>query len=916
MKIPKIHGFFYVLFFTVIIGIGLIYTACDKKEEPFKIPRAESGLKTSRQYYSYDSKSFGDSDELEEYDEDNDTLYKFEKSKIYDKIRPIDEKPIKLPFSTAAHKNYLNDLLAFVNIPDGGIPNGDTAVVGSDVCLFYPVASISLTDDLEKLPDGEKIPFAAIIPLGEKLKCKNSPEYEENTFHFQDNYNYFYKTTWKGKQGIVFGADLYGINDSNEKNRVNALLYKEDGHFNNFYPVTGYDNIGTDIQNELKTNGLVFQEVKQSEYQLNVEKPDDMISLYMEMDWQTPIFVTTDLAAHANHLVFDKLLQYCEEEYFFPQLVTVIDEYIKTIEEKREQIPGSVYDTSILYFQTAQALLALAPKRVEKDEDRYHKTFVYKKVNAAQVLGNYPEQVGKEIEQMNKAVGIAQSAVFPEMKEDYSQYKVRGHYTKNGVLGAYFRALMWFGRINFNLGGESASAKAAAKSLAPVALFITDITENFQEIKKLWQSLFDPITELIGISDDISFYELAPLWKKIKGSGFAGWYNDSAKLENFVSKEYKELRTPAISGYALFKENEGIADVGKKGELLPPVGWRLFGQRYTLDSEIHNLVSSPRLYGREMVSGLDIMKVFGSKTADQLLRVNDYPKLSGLEKTLNSLQQSAAKIKDDYWFSTYYTNILHQIKTQVVFENGAGFYFTEKPGWNLKAMNSAHGTWAELRHDTILYVKQNYAEMAGGRFDPTFRTKPLPKPVHYIEPNVPFWNTSAIGIQKLYRILEKYDFLDGRSAGILTRMHDIFVKAAGISEQEAFDREVSAADLEWIRSVPRQLSGLVIALAGGSGWADDPDQLRMALVADVFTNAEIGVVLEVAVGIPYRLYIPLNDKQGGKRIAVGYGFSYYEFTQPMSDRLNNDQWKTIVYGNNDMKNYLPFWMQGKINTAK
>ena len=95
---PENTQFFYVLFFTVIIGIALIYTACDKKKEPFETPRAESGSGKSGQSYSYDIKSSGNSDELEDYDEDNDTLYKFEKSKINDKIKPIDEKPMKLPY--------------------------------------------------------------------------------------------------------------------------------------------------------------------------------------------------------------------------------------------------------------------------------------------------------------------------------------------------------------------------------------------------------------------------------------------------------------------------------------------------------------------------------------------------------------------------------------------------------------------------------------------------------------------------------------------------------------------------------------------------------------------------------------------------------------------------------------------------
>jgi hypothetical protein len=220
-----------------------------------------------------------------------------------------------------------------------------------------------------------------------------------------------------------------------------------------------------------------------------------------------------------------------------------------------------------------------------------------------------------------------------------------------------------------------------------------------------------------------------------------------------------------------------------------------------------------------------------------------------------------------------------------------------------------------LHHDTILYVKQNYAEMGGGGEEqPTFRTRPLPQPIHYIEPNIPFWITSAIGIQKIYSILEKYNYLDGRTAQALVGLHEIFSKAVEISILQANDMEVPATDLIWISRIPRQLASIVmIHLGGASAMVDDENSLRMALVADVYTNAEIGMVLEAAIGIPYRLYIPLNDGQGGKRIAVGYGFSYYEFHLPMANRLNNDEWKAIVYSNNpDMTRFLPYWMQGRV----
>jgi hypothetical protein len=611
------------------------------------------------------------------------SVFSMERIQVLHTISAVIQQLPELPFSTSAHLEHLNDPLTFVNLPDGGVPNGPTAVVGSDVCFFYPVSSISSEAELQRLPAGEPIPFATVIPLGDKLESGNRQKY--NMFEFQDNMNFFYKTTWNGRQGIVFGADLYAerddISSSNMENRINALLYKGNGHFDSFYPVAGYDEIARGILSELQTNGIAFQEVKPSEYHLDLEEsPDDMISLYVGRDWiksVTPVFVTTDLAAHANHLVFDRMFQYLEENYFFPRLSALTDEYIKVINQGRRTTPDEVYTTAIQYFQTAQALLALAPRRVEVTRN-YYPEIEYQDVNEAQVLRNYPRPVVEEIEKMNRAEGLGISSVFSNLREDYSQYKVRGHYTKNGILGAYFRALMWYGRINFNLGGEGTNGfgeriEDYAARFAPVALFITDITENSSELKSLWQSLFDPITEIIGASDDISFYELTPLWNRIKGAGFAQWYNDPQKRRAFISNDYRELRPPAISGSSVFF---APASGGPNWEnLTPPLGWRLFGQRYTLDSEIHHLVSSPRVMNRDMVRGLDILKVFGSQTADRLLRESDYrnPETPGLERTLNTIQQNLMNLKDDYWLSTYYTNILYQIRTQALFENGAGF---------------------------------------------------------------------------------------------------------------------------------------------------------------------------------------------------------------------------------------------------
>ena len=73
-----------------------------------------------------------------------------------------------------------------------------------------------------------------------------------------------------------------------------------------------------------------------------------------------------------------------------------------------------------------------------------------------------------------------------------------------------------------------------------------------------------------------------------------------------------------------------------------PMGWRLFGQRFTYDSLVHEKVSPPRFMPRDIVRGLDIMKAFGSKTADALLGKTDYATMPGLKDILDSFEASFA----------------------------------------------------------------------------------------------------------------------------------------------------------------------------------------------------------------------------------------------------------------------------------
>jgi hypothetical protein len=856
------------------------------------------------------------------------------------------------PFHTDAHKKYLTDPMKFMPLPDQNLPEGKTAVVGSKVCVLYPNAKLENVADLGKLPAGIAIPFGTIIPIqGEKIVDSDNAE-RYGMFSFQDNWNWFYPTTYEGKKGLVYGADLYGLNDTNEANRISARLYQTSGAYDAFYPIVGYHKLPPQITARLEKDKLAFQEVSKEEYNLrgimSDPMPDDMLALYSKhretanpQDWnrQTPIFVTTDLAVHAQHLMFDRTLQYLEEAFFLPRLRKLNDGFMANLKARMPGVDSNpeFLEKAFLYFQVAQALLDLAPDRVEAaGKGRWEPvSIVYKEKDSSAILSAYPTEVRDEIAKIEKAEGPADSSVFAfkdgaQSREDYSQYKPRGHYTKNGALSAYFRAMMWFGRINFLIAesgpkplssdsSDASDSTALTLAMEPIALLITDVVKNDTELYRSWRDIFDPITTLIGVSDDLSFKDLMPLWKdqRVSEKDFNAWAGNKENLLSFMKSAHEKLRQPAISGNSVFQDpSEGTGQKATDGvaesyDRNPPMGWKLFGQRFTYDSAIHEQVSPPRLLSRDMVRGLDIMKAFGSQTAELLLQGSDYPKMKGLKQKLDALEQEFGSHDASFWKQTYYNSVLFQVKAQAQFEPGAGFYFTESPAWGTKAMLSSHGTWAELRHDTLLYATQDYAERAGdGDFEPTFRTEKIPAPVHYLEPNLPFWQSSAVAIQNFLTALDSYGLLDEESAKAFGRLQEIYLKAAEIVATEASDKPVSASDLKWIATMPAEFLSLVLVHIEG-GDIQDEDQLKMALIADVFTNAELKVVLESGVGIPYRVYIPLNDGQGGKRIAIGYVFSYYEFAQPMGDRLTDEKWKQTVYAPDaNLGKYQPFWSMG------
>jgi hypothetical protein len=94
-------------------------------------------------------------------------------------------------------------------------------------------------------------------------------------------------------------------------------------------------------------------------------------------------------------------------------------------------------------------------------------------------------------------------------------------------------------------------------------------------------------------------------------------------------------------------------------------------------------------------------------------------------------------------------------------------------------------------------------------------------------------------------------------------------------------------------------------------WKHDADD--MAIVADVHTDSNSDQCLEVGVGYPLEIFVIVNEG-GVVRIARGAIFSYYEFTQPIADRLTDEKWRKLLVSENPPK--MPEWVSSFMDPSE
>ncbi|MDZ7333497.1 MAG: DUF3160 domain-containing protein, partial [candidate division KSB1 bacterium] len=176
-------------------------------------------------------------------------------------------------------------------------------------------------------------------------------------------------------------------------------------------------------------------------------------------------------------------------------------------------------------------------------------------------------------------------------------------------------------------------------------------------------------------------------------------------------------------------------------------------------------------------------------------------------------------------------------------------------------------------------------------------------PRNYVEPNPHLYARLASLAQYTRDGLQSRNLLFGEFKDKLDLFESLllFLKRVAIKELE--NLPLTDQEYEDIYCFGKVMQKLVSYFPDPQiPWKSDTDD--MAVVADVHTDSNTDQCLEEGVGYPLEIFVIVNEG-GTVRITRGAIFSYYEFTQPISDRLTDEAWRKLLMGEKPPK--MPEW---------
>ncbi|MCM1056899.1 MAG: DUF3160 domain-containing protein [Firmicutes bacterium] len=607
----------------------------------------------------------------------------------------------------------------------------------------------------------------------------------------------------------------------------------------------------TDMAAQLARNGFLVGEIGNSDI-----GDSEFFEVYEYNRYaQVPSFVTVDSLMHTYHLYFSYLLRNIEKNYLADSLTRLSGRMLETSAAQYEQLKDSEWEEAarrnVAFFTVGACLL---------DDSTTVRDYV-------------ADSVAYELDCINSADSTLTCSITGGY-EDYTQYIPRGYYEGDEQLGKYFRAMMWYGRIHF---------KQAEESLDRSALLITMALASDAEAYQTWEAIYAVTSFFAGASDDFGVSEYAPAICEAYGNDadLADLPGNSEGFEAFHALTLT-LPPPAINSIPI-----------EDGEDNTIPGFRFMGQRFTIDAAImQNLIYSrvgENSDGekRMLPDVLDVAAALGSDTALEILEENGATDYEGYTENMALLKEGLSQDNEALWSASLYAGWLNTLRP-LLEAKGEGYpVFMQSEEWAKKNLECFSGSFAELKHDTILYTEQVVAEM-GGDWDEEVDDR------GYVEPEPLVYARFTDLADRTAQGLKKYGLLTPDQEEDLSRLSQMARQLLTISGKELQDETLTEEEYEFIRSYGGNIEHFWYEAskdAAASDWFDS-SECPAPIVADIATDPN-GQVLEAATGTISNIFVVVKV-DGILKVARGSVYSFYQFTWPAEDRLTDSKWRQMT----------------------
>lgn len=586
-----------------------------------------------------------------------------------------------------------------------------------------------------------------------------------------------------------------------------------------------------------------------------------------------PVYVSADSILYAVHESFDEILKAVEGSVLRPKLQRMLASM------RAAASAGAGTGISAAARADADVYLAVASSLLDG-------------AFAAPVGGGDASAAKELYEQASKASGMKRVALFGGGRDvDFSQFEPRGHYTDSEQLKSYFRATMWLGRIDLRLIETQPDHTQVFHRQQLEAAYVLRALMNEAALAD-WKGIDATIGGFVGEPDNMTLPQLDALLADLRIGEASELANlsDATIAQAIVNGAYGAQR---ISSHIMVNGlNSGTMPLSST--------FLLLGQRYVLDSHVFSNV----VYDRVQRGGVKRMMPSPLDVGFAALR-NDQAGLllgSELERFRYAPDLASMRIVADahpagFWQANLYNEWLSMLRTlsptpDVANPSAVGLpRVAATEAWGRRLLNTQLASWAELRHDTILYTKQSYTGAAACEY-----------PDAYVDPYPELFARLAGFASRGATLMAELNLPDDGLVMAVTlyfeRVRTVAATLEAMAKNQRTGAPHAAEQLAFINQLTFQNG---CGTPTFDGWyarlffAKDAAVEFDPVVADVHTQptdeagSPVGKVLHVGTGMPRTMVVTV-ESCSGPRAYVGLVSSYHERITEKYQRLTDETW--------------------------